>query len=193
MNLQAILNPFIRFSERQLLVVGIIFAIAGSIIASACGVTYDGIIDVHTYPGITFADSVKENLNSIIIVTFLLFALGKIINSKTRFIDILNSVLLFRIPFYISALLTCVPAMKTVEKEILKNMNSLDKMNIRPFDLMVLIVISIVLLALLIYAIILLSKGFKTAANAKKPTHYISFAIVLILAEIISKIILSTF
>lgn len=192
MNLQIILNPFTRFSERQLLSIGIISAIAGSLIAVACGVTYDGVIDVHTYPDTTFVDSVKENLIAIILLTCLLFALGKIINPKTRFIDILNSVLIFRIPFYISALLTSVPAMRNVEKEVLKNMNSLDKMSIQPFDLTVLLLISILLIVFLVYSIMLLFKGFKTATNAKKPINYISFAIALILAEVISKIILST-
>ncbi|MCF6129797.1 hypothetical protein L1S35_08930 [Flavobacterium sp. AS60] len=193
MNWQIIFNPFIRFSEKWLLTIGIISAIAGSTIAVYCGVRYDGVIDVHTFPDITFVNSIKENLISITLLTFLLFVLGKIINPKTRFIDILNSSLLFRIPFYVSALLTSVPAMKTVEKEVLKNINTLDKIKIQPFDLAVLLIISILLIALLIYAIVLLFQGFKTATNAKKPSHYISFTIALILAEVLSKIILSTF
>ena len=112
MNWQIILNPFIKFSEKQLLIVGISSAIAGSLIASMIGVTFDGLIDVHLYPEITFLDSLKENSILIILITLLLFGFGKIINSKTRFIDILNSSLLFRIPFYISALLTSIPVIK---------------------------------------------------------------------------------
>lgn len=193
MNLQIILNPFIRFSERLLMTVGIIAAIAGSLIATAFDITYDGVIDVHLSKGITFVESVKENLISVLFLTLLLFGLGKIINTKTRFIDILTSVLFFRIPFYVSALLVSIPAMRTVEKEILNNRNSLDKIDIQPLDMVVLFVISVLLIALLIYAIFLLFRGFKTATNAKKPIHFIGFAIVLVFAELFSKILLSTF
>lgn len=191
MNWKIITNPFLKFSEKQLFSIGISAAIAGSLIASYFGITYDGVIDVHSYPGITFVGSVKENLTSILLVAVLLFLLGKLINPKTRFIDLLNAAFLFRIPFYISALLSSVPAMKRVEGELLKNINSLDKINIPPLDLTVLLVISILLIALLIYAILLLFNGFKTATNAKKPAHYLCFAIAVLIAEILSKVILS--
>lgn len=191
MNWQIILNPFIKFSEKQLLIVGVSSAIAGSLIASMIGVTFDGLIDVHLYPEITFLDSLKENSILIILITLLLFGFGKIINSKTRFIDILNSSLLFRIPFYISALLTSIPVIKKIEEEVMKNINSLDKINLETTDLIGILVISILSIVLLIYAIKLLFQGFKTATNAKKAVHYVIFGVLILVGEILSKIILS--
>lgn len=191
MNWQIILNPFTKFSERQLLLIGVFSAIIGNLIASAFGVTYDGVLDVHLKPQITFLESVKENVISIIIVTLLLFVLGKLINAKTRFIDILNSCLFFRIPIYLSALLTALPIIKTVETEVLKNIDSMDKIKFEPIDLIGLIIISVILIVLLIYAITLLFQGFKTATNAKKGLHYLGFGIAIVLAEVISKIVLS--
>lgn len=191
MNWRILLNPFVKFSETQLLVIGIIAAIGGSLIASTFGITYDGIIDVHIIEEITFLSSIKQNFVLLLLITVLLFILGKIINPKTRFIDILNSSLLFRIPFYISALLVSLPMMTRLEKEVAKNINSLDKINIEPADLIGILLISILLIGLLIYAITLLFQGFKTATNAKKPAHYISFAVTILLAEMLSKIVLS--
>ncbi|MGV3697731.1 YIP1 family protein [Flavobacterium sp.] len=191
MNSQIILNPFTRFSERPLLAVGVIMAVVGSFIATVCGVTYDGVIDVHSHPDTNFLNSIKENLLVILLLSFLLFALGRIINPKTRFVDILNSVLLFRIPFYVSALLISIPAMRNIEREISENLTSFDNISLQPIDLTVLLIVSILLIVFLIYSVILLFQGFKTATNAKKPAHYLSFAFVIILAELASKIILS--
>jgi hypothetical protein len=190
MNWKIILNPFTKFSEKQLLIFGIIATIAGSLIGSIIGVTYDGLIDVHLHPEMTFLNSLLENSILIVLITLLLFAFGKIINPKTRFIDILNSALLFRIPLYISALLTTIPVMKTVGDEVMKNINSLDKINIQSSDMIGMVIISVVLIALLVYAITLLFQGFKTATNAKKSVHYVVFGIIIFIAEIISSIIL---
>jgi hypothetical protein len=191
MNWQIILNPFIKFSEKQLLIVGISSTIAGSIIAFMIGVTFDGLLDVHLNPEITFLDSLLENCILITLITLLLFGFGKIINAKTRFIDILNSSLLFRIPFYFSALLTSIPFVKKIEEEVLKNINSLDKINLQTTDLIGILVVSILSIVLLIYAITLLFQGFKTATNAKKVVHYIVFGILILLGEVLSKILLS--
>ncbi|MBL0014691.1 MAG: hypothetical protein IPP30_13625 [Flavobacterium sp.] len=191
MNWQMILNPFTIFSEKHLLIFGVICAIAGSLLASLIGVSYDGLLDVHLRSEMTFQDSLKENSIIIILITLILFVFGKMINAKTRFIDILNSAVIFRIPFYLSALLTSIPIVKNVTEEVMKNINSLDKIDLQPSDLIGIVLMSILLLALLIYAIALLFQGFKTATNAKKTIHYVIFGIIILIVEITSKLVLS--
>lgn len=191
MNWQIILNPFIKFSEKQLFIIGISSTIAGSLIAFMIGVTYDGLIDVHLCPEITFLDSLIENCILITLITLLLFGFGKIINAKTRFIDILNSSLVFRIPFYFTALMTSIPFVKKIEEDVLKNINSLEKINLQTTDLIGILVVSILSIVLLIYAIMLLFQGFKTATNAKKVVHYIVFGVLILVGEVLSKIVLS--
>lgn len=191
MNWQIILNPFIKFSEKQLLIVGVPSGIAGSLIASTIGVTFDGLLDVHLYPETTFLDSIIENGILITLITLLLFGFGKIINAKTRFIDILNSSLLFRIPFYFTALLTSIPVIKKMEEEVMKNINSLNEINLQTTDLIVILVVSILSIVLLIYSIALLFQGFKTATNAKKTVHYFVFGVLILVGEVLSKIVLS--
>jgi hypothetical protein len=191
MNWKIIFNPFIKFSEKQLLIFGIVTTIAGSLIASLVGVTFDGLIDIHINPEMTFLKSLKENGILILLITILLFAFGKIINPKTRFIDILNSAFLFRIPFYVSALLTSLPVMKRVSEEVMKNVNSIENLNLQTSDIIIMLLISVVTIGLIAYAITLLFQGFKTATNAKKAVHYVVFGILIFVGEIISSYIFS--
>jgi hypothetical protein len=191
MNWKIIFNPFTKFSEKQLLIFGIISTIAGSLIASLVDVTFDGLIDVHINPEMTFLKSLKENGILILLITILLFAFGKIINPKTRFIDNLNSAFLFRIPFYVAALLTSLPVMNRVSEEVMKNVNSIENLNLQTSDIIIMLLISVVTIGLIAYAITLLFQGFKTATNAKKAVHYVVFGILIFVGEIISSYIFS--
>ena len=190
MNWQLLLNPFTKFSEKALLFFGIITFFIGSYVAFLCGATFDGLIDVHLNSELTFFDSLKENCFHLVLITLLLFVFGKIINPRTRFIDILNAGFLFRIPFYFMALLMTFPFLKSFENEVQKNINSLEKLVIKPFDLVMILVLSCFLILLLVYAITLLFQGFKTATNAKKPIHFVVFGLLILFAEILSKTIL---
>ena len=51
--------------------------------------------------------------------------------------------------------------------------------------------ISIATILLLVYAIVLLTNGFKTATNLKKWQNYIWFAVALIIGEIVSKMFIN--
>lgn len=193
MNWQTLINPFSRFTEKQLLVFGLMCTIIGSYLASFFGVTFDGIIDIHLYQGMTFLQSIKENLISILLVTILLFGLGKFINPKTRLIDIVNSSLLFRVPFYVSAGLVSIPLLKKIQEELMKNPNAITGIDFKPLDIIVILLVSAVMIITLIYAMALLYNGFKTATNLKLTKHKVFFWITVLMAEILSKIILTTF
>lgn len=193
MNWSALINPFTKFSEKQLLVFGLGTLCLGSFFATVFGVTFDGVIDVHLWPNITFLQSLKENAITILLLTILLFILGKIINAKTRLIDIFNASLLFRIPFYLSAALVSIPAIKTIEESLLKNAQNMTNFNLNTVDIIILLCLTSALIALLIYAISLLFNGFKTATNVKQTVHKVLFGVTILLAEILCKIILSSF
>jgi hypothetical protein len=193
MNWSILLNPFTKFSEKQLLGFGLGTLSLGSFLATVFGVTFDGAIDVHLQPDMTFLLSLKENAITILLLTILLFALGKIINAKTRLIDILNASLLFRIPFYLSAALVAIPAVKAIEESLLKNAQNMPGFNLKATDIVILLCLTGAIIVLLIYAIALLFNGFKTATNVKQTAHKVYFGIAILLAEIFCKIILSSF
>ena len=192
MNWQIIWNPFIKFSEKQLLLIGLASMLIGSYLATIFGVTYDGVIDVHLNQEMSFIHSLKENIIIVLLITFLLLGLGKIINPKTRFIDIVNASLIYRIPFYVSAVLVSMPTFKKIEEAMLKDAGNFAKIKFETLDLALLLIMSLLLIILLIYALALLYHGFKTAANAKQLKHIVFFSIAILVAEILSKILIPT-
>lgn len=190
MNWKLLFNPFGIYSEKQLLVAGILITIAGSLLGSWLNVTFDGVLDVHQYET-DFLTSLKENGINIVCIFIVLFILGKLINRKTRAVDLLNTSMVSRFPQYIGAVITALPVLKKVENEIISHQGDLQHLNFQPMDLMLLFVISMLLLALTAYYITLLVNGFRTSVNAKKWPHFAGFAAALIIAEIISKLLIS--
>lgn len=190
MNWKLLFNPFGIYSEKQLLVSGILITAAGSFLGSWLNVTFDGVLDVHQYKT-DFLTGLKENGINVACIFIVLFVLGKLINRKTRAVDILNTSMVSRVPQYISALITALPVLKKVEDEIISHQGNLQHLNFQPVDLMLLFAISMLLLALTAYYITLLVNGFRTSVNAKKWQHFVGFAVALIIAEIISKLLIS--
>lgn len=182
--IKTFINPLSKFQENTILTTGIIGLVITSLVGYVFNVKFDGAFDAHTTSSTTFINSFLENLIQVLCVFVLLFALGKIINKKTRGIDILNTSLLYRIPFIFIGILTGLPVYKKVEMLIKDNNLTLESM-----DYIQLITSSIFILLLLIYSIVLLVNGFKTATNAKKWQHYVALTLVLIAIEIISKYI----
>lgn len=190
MNFKYIINPFSRVSERNLLIIGFLSIIAGSIIGKYFSVTYDGTFDAHA-SAITFIDSLKENAINILVVFVLLLILGKIIYPKTRFIDILTISMIYRIPIYISSTLISLPFFNNITNQVIENKDHLENIRFDTMDLFSILVVSSILMIFLIYAIVLLVNGFRTATNLKKWQYYIYFTIVLIIAEVLSKFLIN--
>ncbi len=190
MNWKLLFNPFGIYSEKQLLISGILITLAGSFAGSLFNVTFDGVLDVHQYET-GFLTSLKENGINVACIFIVLFILGKLINRKTRAIDILNTSMVSRFPQYISAVITAVPVLKKVEDEIISHQGDLQHLNFQPVDLMLIFFTSMLLLAITAYYITLLVNGFRTSVNAKKWQHFAGFAVALIVAEIISKLLIS--
>lgn len=190
MNWQILFNPVKRFETRYLFFVGFVFFLIGSWLASRFNFTFDGVLSVHRAVEVSLVRAIKENIVNIAILVLLLFLIGVAINRKTRVVDILNVVLIFRIPFYLVIFLSNIPFVRKAEEAIREKLKDSIYIHVEPSQAIALSVFSIVVLLLLIYAIVLLFKGFKTATNAKKWQHYVLFFVVLLLAEFISKLIL---
>ena len=192
MNWKYFFNPFLKFSERYLLLIGILSVIAGSFIGMICSVTFDGVFSTH--PSVrTFAESLKENVINVSVVFILLLILGKIINMKTRLIDILAISMIYRIPLYLSAFFVKLPVLDRVIEKIEVHKDHLANLKFDPVELVLILGISSVLMIFLAYAVILLVNGFRTATNLKKWSYYIAFVIVLLAAEIISQTLITNF
>ena len=189
MNWKFFLNPFSKFSEKSLLMAGILFLVVGSFIGYYFGVTYDGIFDVHISP-VTFTESLTENVINVGILSLLLFIAGIIINSKTRIIDVLNVALISRFPIYLAGLLANNQRISEISEQLIDSVHQETPASVSSSDMMVLMLFSAVLILLLVYQLMLMVFGFKTAVNARKWQHWLFFGIALIAAEMISKAII---
>ena len=185
MNWNHIFNPFEKFSEKQLAVFALVITLAGSFIASYAGVTYDGLLSVHTPAIKSFLGSLSENAINITVCFVLLFVLGIMINKKTRCIDIAVVAMLYRTPLYVIAILANLPFIKQINGQLLERVKT-NNFQIDTRDMIILLVYGCIVLAFWVYAIVLLVNGFKTATNAKKWQQFAAFTLILMIAQIIS-------
>lgn len=183
-------HPFENYSEKQLLNIGLLFASISIYLASIIGGHFDGAMDVHLVSQqVPVLNALVESLISVSSLVVLIYIFGKIYNPKTRFIDIVITVLIARIPLYLILVFNInffysdlalslgvdPAALQNLPKEVLIN----------------LLLVSLLIFGFVIWFFVLLWNGFKTATNAKGSKPVILFIVAVILAEVVSKFILN--
>lgn len=191
--MKKIYNPFEIFSEKQLLITGTIVLIIGSCIGFLFKGRFDGIVDLHFMENVTFSKVLVDNLINTLVVSVFLFLLGRFFNSKTRIIDVLNTSLIARIPFYVLPFFNTNNKMIEATDRLLEITSSSSIESLTPIDLFYVVVFGILALLTLVWFSILLWNGFKVATNAKGTKAVVLFIIVVLLAEIVSKYIITQF
>lgn len=186
-------NPFELYSERQLVIFGLVMTLIGSFLGYSFNGRFDGIIDFHLLESVTFFEVVLDNFFNAVLLTMLLFINGKLINSKTRFVDVLNASLLARIPFYILPFFNFNNVMYDVSNRTYDIMVARSFNAISTPDLILLMLFSFVAICTLIWFSVLLWNGFKVATNAKGIKNIILFIFTILVAEVVSKYIITTF
>lgn len=186
-------NPFELYSERQLLIFGLVMTLIGSFLGYSFNGRFDGIIDFHLLESVTFFEVVLDNFFNAVLLTMLLFINGKLINSKTRFVDVLNASLLARIPFYILPFFNFNNVMYDVSNRTYDIMVAGSFNAISTPDLILLMLFSFVAICTLIWFSVLLWNGFKVATNAKGIKNIILFIFTILVVEVVSKYIITTF
>ncbi|MGN7784831.1 YIP1 family protein [Niabella sp. 22666] len=188
MKTNLVFNPFEKFSETSLAVAGASFILFSVLLFWFSGQSNDGIYHVTYQSGIQLVQAIIEALSYTFLPFLLLIFAGKMVNPKTRLVDILNATIVHRIPMTIGILLMQLPFLKKVTDAIIKaaQTNTLQQLSIA--TLWISTITSLVMLALLVYSIVLLINGFKTASHAKKPWHYILFALAIICSELIYRL-----
>lgn len=186
-----LLNPFEIFNDKKILIVGLIVNILGILLCYQFKMKFIGFLKLNFVSEIGLSSVFLQTSIIVLSLCLLLFILGKIINSKTRFIDILNTCLIGTIPFFILPIFNFnnliyddLESLKTI---ILNQ--QLEKLQIT--NLPILLLFSLFTLVAVTWSIVLLYQGFKTATNLKLTKHKIFFAIALLLADLISRVLIS--
>ena len=196
MNWKILFNPFEKYSEKTLLIFGIVATLLGSFLGYLMNARFDGIVDMHLVREVQFQTILIDNIINTLVLFILFFVFGKIVNSKTRAIDILNVSLICRIPMYLVVLGNIGGYLERATQSMLNGIDLDNLQNIPQFemlDLFVILIFSVVSIGFLVWMIVLLWKGFKTATNTKRTRDIIIFIMLFILAEVLSKYLIGTF
>lgn len=184
-------NPFEKFSHYKLLFIGIIANLIGISLFFQFKLTNIGFLKLDFVSEISIRTVIVQALSITISIALVLFGLGKIINVKTRFIDILNTVLIAKTPFYTLAIFNVNDAVFIAYEKLKAIIFSQNLNTISNLDFPIILIFSFTSIICLIWSIILLYNGFKTATNLKETKHKVFFGIAIIIADIISRIIIS--
>lgn len=189
---KVLFNPFEQFSERPLILFGIAATIVLSMTGAFFNARFDGVIDLHFSTPTFFINTLSDNAVNVVVLSLALFTLGKIRNTKTRFIDVFSASLISRIPYYFLPFfnwnnLILIETQKLMQQFLTVQPGAVPQFdNVQLATLVLFAVISIVFLAWFIY---LLYQGYKVATNAKGGVGIVLFGVTIIIAEIVSKII----
>lgn len=193
MNWQTLFNPFSKFSEKTLLTIG---SVTGVFLIISCYFTQtkmDSLLHFSSGEGLNLVSISLYVLISLVYAVLLLFGLGKILNKRTRLIDIANAVLVSQIPVLFTVISTKLFDIERLSEKISQT-SAKDKIpDINILDLISLTVFAFANLILIIYSFTLLFNGFKTATNIKKWQQIVIFAFVTLLGILICQIILPQF
>ncbi len=188
--MKTLYNPFEIYSEKKLLIAGILFTILGSFLAIMFNGRYDGMLDFHFYP-VDRYEPFTDNLLAIGCSVLVFFCLGKIINKKTRFIDMLTTSIIARFPLYLLPFFNINNVMIETSDEILNMVSAGNESNFETSNIFLLGVFSMILILCIIWFFILLWNGFRIATNAKGMKHILFFVLAIIIGEVISKVLFS--
>ena len=183
-------KPFEKYSEKTLLLVGILFTLLGSFFAYVFNIRFDGVIDVHIVTNSLPYQALLDNLVNIFCLVLFLYISSKYINKKTRLIDIVNAALVARAPFYLMPFFNINGVIQKASDDVIQFANPELISQISSSNLCILIVFGIIAILFLVWYISLLFNGIKVASNAKGKTPIILFIISLLLAEILSKFLI---
>ncbi|MBV7441267.1 YIP1 family protein [Weeksellaceae bacterium TAE3-ERU29] len=179
-------NPFTQFSDQKLTQLSIISLMLIYGVCSLFLVKLDGIFHI------TNADSIREVwiFNSFIIVLaiIILGLLGKLFKSKSRWIDIFHSVCISLFPMSLIVILSNIPIIKNSIEAVQKIQANPSEVATFNSELIILSIFGLISLPLIIYSVILMFNGFKTATNSKKWQSFALFFVVLFLMNMLTQI-----
>lgn len=189
--IKLLFNPFAKFPDKFLITFGTVSTLMGLFLSWFFNAQFDGVLDLHFNGPIKIYESLILILIDIVLLLVLLFVLAKIINNKSRLLDVFVAVIIARTPVYLLSFMNINNKMYEIGKIIIENLNQ-GQLNSIPSSIqIVLIVTSIVSLIAIIWFSVLLFNGFKIATNLKERKHILYFVITLLVAEILSKILIS--
>ena len=190
---ELLINPFKNYSEKKLLLSGIIGTLLLVLLCFVFNTLIIGNLKIIFLDKILLKNAIITNAIIIIITTSGCYILGKIKNRKTRVIDILNAVLISRIPFCIFPLLNVNNQFYEISERIKKSLIIAQPEKIISGDVTVVLFLCIPTISGLVWSFRLLYNGFKIATNTTGQKSLLHFIITILIIEILTRTIISNF
>jgi len=172
--MKKLLNPVAHFDERKLLVVGL----ASVVLNLAIGYFFDlRMVSVLKFAPVatSFDRLVLFTLRAYLVAIAVFYLYGWLINRKTRFLDVVNAVLISTIPGMLVCPFQRIPFFSKTLERMLEN-----PQEAVPSDMTILMLFAVLMLPFVIYQIVLLFNDFKTATHMKAWYHVFLFFVLLL-------------
>jgi hypothetical protein len=190
MTWKTIFNPFSKFSEVQLLFAGLIFMLISFAVCYYFGLQMDSIFHFgYINKNHTTLQIIWITLRSYLIGFFAFFILGKIYNRKTRFIDIINTILISQIPGLIIVVIGEIPFIENA-LALTATISNDENTKLPMINIIIICVYIFINLLVAAYGMTLLYNGFRTATNIKNWKQIVLFAFVVIATVTISQFLI---
>ncbi|MCX8526195.1 YIP1 family protein [Chryseobacterium formosus] len=180
MNWKTIFNPFLKFDEKTLLIAGFVSITSVFLFGYYFGLQTDSLFHFRL---INSEDSLSKIILSTLIVyaisILIFFVFGKIINKKTRFIDVVNPILISQFIVILLLLISEIPLVKNAQKQIIASVEN-QSFELDMISLLITTINSFVSLAITAYGMAILFNGFRTATNMKDWRHIVIFVLLLL-------------
>ncbi|MBU0713626.1 hypothetical protein KKA87_17125 [bacterium] len=183
-------NPFTVFSRNQTLIIGLIIIFIAGFINSFTNTHFDGIFDIHTGKSSAFVVFITEGYINLILLTGLLFLIGKLFTKQdANIIDLLSQQAIARWPLLLSSIITISkPYQRFSRMRSLRELHDFGIFKFNSFDDIVVSLSIIVLLIITIWTVALMYKSFHQTYKVERIKSVLLFTLGILLAEILSKL-----
>ncbi|MFZ4260981.1 YIP1 family protein [Sphingobacterium sp. HJSM2_6] len=187
--IKTLINPFDNLTDNQLFFLGFAGYFVHSIFSNQWNYIADGIIQLHQISSMPLGYSLVNNAINTLVLTLVLFIYGKIIFSKTRFIDVLNVVWFAQLTQVFLAIILFNPFVQkhTAHIQIAIENHDFQLKTVPKYELVLMGGMGILALFGIFYFFYLLVTGMKIAMNIKKKTFTILLIVITLLVDAVLK------
>jgi hypothetical protein len=194
---QWLFRPFEFISEFKALSIGLAAILLSGIVNYFSKAHFDGVLDVHFgNAGGSISLFITEGLVDWLVFTVLLFASGLIFStSSIRFIDVAGTQAMARWPMLIAALAAVLIPHESVRQYMLSQVLQIEhagaSIQVNATDFILFGLLTLIILACSIWMLVLMFRAFSIACNLKGSKAIWIFVVTLIVAEALSKYLLT--
>jgi len=179
-------NPFYYLGGEQGLLIGLPAIFLAGFLGMLSGSQFDGVLDFHLLPPAPFWLYFVEGLVAwLVMATALLLAGWTVTATRFRVVDVFGSQALARVPTVLIALVALLPGFKTAVLSL-----AVPPPDLSAPALLVLVPGLVLIIALSVWMVVLMYRGYATAFNLSGGRGAISFIAALVAAEVVAKSIL---